>query len=169
MSRHVGDRVTNNHRYLIIFLLLVQCFKNIGSLIRVIKISQSGQAASAPSGPIGLAVLAADEIINLAWHARQVFLLIFKHDRFSVSWFADACLLVTGVDVPIFNLIAAMALPGFMQQKNYVVFHAFMCSIVGFILPPAHMIVHLVLSSPVYMWVYMHAMIDAITTDMALY
>ena len=154
MSSRVGDRVTNNHRYLIIFLLLVQFFKNIGSLIRIVKLFQSGQAASAPSGHVGLAVLAADEVINSAWHGRQIFLLLFKHDSLSVSWIADACLLVGGVVMPVFNLIAAMTLPGFMQQKNYVVFHAFACAIIGFLLPPAHMIAHWVLSSPVYMWVH---------------
>ena len=154
MSRCVGDRVTNIHRYLIIFLLLVQSFKNIGSLIRIGKLFQSDQAASAPSGPIGLAVLASDELINLSWHARLVFLLVFRHDRLRANWLADATLIVLGVDTPIFNLIAAITLPGFMQQKNYVVFHAFACAIVGFVLPPAHMLVYWVLSSPVYMWVH---------------
>ena len=144
-------RINSFLRYLIISLLLALVFKSVASLGRVGKLFLSGQAASTPAGPFGLAVLATDELINLAWHVRLVFLLLFRHDQLSENWIADALLLVIGVDMPIFNLIAAMTFPGFMQQKNYLAFHAFMCTIVGFIFPPAHMLVHWILSSPVYM------------------
>jgi hypothetical protein len=71
-----------------------------------------------------------------------------------VHQIADFVLLGTGVDMPIFNLVAAMALPGFLHQKNFLAFHAFISGVAGFCLPPAHLLMHFFLSSPVYMWVH---------------
>ena len=152
MDTNRSNRTSGNFwSYFVVSIFFVLMLKNVASLVRVGTLFLSGQAASAPSGSIGLLVLAIDELINLSWHALLVFLLVFKHDRLRANWLADATLLVLGVDTPVFNLIAAMTLPGFMQQKNYTIFYAFHCAMAGIVLPPAHMLMHWVLSGPVYM------------------
>ena len=145
------NRISSSLRYFIVTLLGVIAFKSFASLVSVYKLFISGQAASAPSGALGLTILAADELINLAWHASLVFLLVCRHDRLSENWIADASFLAVGVDTPIYNLIAALTFPGFLQQKNYAVFYTFHSAIVGFALPPAHMLAYWVFAGPMYM------------------
>jgi len=134
------------------FLTFALSFKSLASLWRVIKLFLTGQAAFAPSGSVGLVVLAVDELLNLVLDALLAFGLL-KPDM-HVHQIADFVLLGTGVDMPIFNLVAAMVLPGFVQQKNFLAFHAFVSGVAGFCLPPAHLLMHFFLSSPVYMWVH---------------
>ena len=156
MTQNTSNRMADNTRHLIVFLLSTLILKSIASLGRIGMLFLSGQADSTPSGTIGIIVLATDELINLAWQARFFFLLLFRHDQYSAHWIADASLLTMGVDIPMFNLIASLTLPGFMQQKNYMVFYAFHCALVAFFLPPAHMLAHWVFAGPMFMWVCAH-------------
>lgn len=148
-----GNRMANNIRHLVVFVLLVLVLKSIATLGRIGILFLSDQAASTPSGPMGLFVLAADELINLSCQARLVLLLLFRHQQFSAHWIADACLLLTAVNLPVFNLVAIKTLPGFTRGKNYIIFYPFYCAIVGFVLPPAHMLAYWIISGPVFMCV----------------
>ena len=64
----------------------------------------------------------------------------------------DGCLAVSAVLVPVFNLTAALHIPGFAEKINAAFFLGFMMatgSIAGF--TPAHVVTNWVLATPFYM------------------
>ena len=142
-----GDTIGPVLRYFLLFCYLVMVSKSLGSLHWVGLMTMNGASSNRIGG---LVTLALDELLNLAFNTHLCFGLLWKFPS-SARRDADKALVLTAIQIPLFNIIASNVMPGFLKQKNYAMFHAFLMGAAGFAIPPAHVLVLWIASSPVYM------------------
>ena len=128
------------------FVMVSLCAKSLGSLSKVVLFFRDGG-----SNTLWLAVMAVDEIFNLFYKGYTLCDMWGTATRMSHSMYADVFLYMGAIDLPAFNVVAALAFPGFLKSKKFGFFHAFTLCCGGYVLPPAHALTMWLINSGPYM------------------
>ena len=121
--------------------------KSMGSLAKTISLISRGGASS----PFWLVALAIDEIWNAVYKGFVLWDLWASTPWLTPAALLDIAICSCGIDLPVFNLLASMAFPGFLDNKRYEVFYPFTLAVATFVLPPAHALMLWLISGPMYM------------------
>ena len=126
---------------------VVLSFFNISIGLKSLGVLRRIQASEDPWSHASLA-LAALESWNILCHL-AVFIDLNFSRRMDECMVADIVLLVSGINIPAFNLLASLVFPSFLAVKNWHSFLLFLVAACSWLLPPAHSIVQMLVMSPV--------------------
>jgi hypothetical protein len=132
------------------FAFIGTALKSLLSISEIVSIT-ARETTSRTERAFWLALLAMFETISLCYKSYVLSDLWASAPRLSPECITDFCLLLTAIDVPIFNTMAAHAFPGFLRNKNFFASYAFIIFAGSIVSPPAHSLILWLLSSPPFM------------------
>ena len=137
-------------RTFIAFTYAAVTVKSVGTLASIISL-MNGRDASVGVNQleIGLGSLGAFEVSSIIWKASV--LVRMAWGTMEDENLEDACLVLTGFDVPLFNLVASFTMPGFAEARSFKMLHLLHIGGAALIVPTAHAMVQFMVSTPVFM------------------
>ena len=135
--RLTPDRtITLGVRIFISFFFLATAIRTFTCISRIISLVRGDAAVSL----FWVTVLAVLELLSFPYKGYVLHNLWASSAayRCSPSRYADLFLLLAGIEIPMFNAMATVAFPRYLEEKSVFIGYIFLCSIVSFALPPAH-------------------------------
>ena len=134
-------------RCMTLFIAIAQCTKCTVTICKVVGSSDLTFGSGSLLGSMSLLILEAGTFAFVAYGAIRTW-----NGHFSPQRTSDWTVGLASFIAPVFNITAHFsgALPGFIENKNFLAFHCFVTVMVATMLPPAHALMHWVVTSPAY-------------------
>lgn len=147
MSSNSDRRLTLGLRVLYSFCFFAVLLRSLGSIMKISTIADGGSILRS----LWLIMFVVEECLSALYKVFVLRKLWITSPVISPASFADYFLLLSAVDVPMFNSMASLTFHDFLKDKNTLFATCFINCVNSLALPPAHAIFAWMLSSLPFM------------------